>query len=267
MAENAVVRAGGVPPYEVERFFERRNRFALVIPVFNEGDRIRLQLRRCKPFTGVVDIIIADGGSTDGAVHPSRNEALVRSLVRKTNGPGLSSQLRCGFHHALDDGYDGIITVDGNGKDDLSSLPLFIGALSAGFDFVQGSRFVLGGVHQNTPSRRLVGIRMIHAPVVSLLARVRYTDTTNGFRGHSRALLSDERVAVFRDVFEKYELLPYLAVRSARLGLRVCEVPVARRYPEHGAVPTKMDGIRAELRLLAVLARLARGRYDPIGGR
>lgn len=262
-AEASAGTVAGVPEHTVVSFFERRNPYALVIPVYNEGERIARQLERCRPFVDVVDVIIADGGSTDGALDSVEGGGVVRGVVTRSEGPGLSGQLRCGFHRALEDGYDGVITVDGNGKDDVSALPLFVGALAAGFDFVQGSRFRLGGRHAHTPRRRLVGIRMVHAPLVSLLAGVRYTDTTNGFRAHSRALLTDARVDVFRDDFERYELLPYLAVKSARLGFRVCEVPVARTYPPDGSVPTKMHGMWSELSLLSVLVRLARRRYDP----
>jgi len=53
-------------------------------------------------------------------------------------------------------------------------------------------------------------VRILHAPLVSLASRFRYTDTTNGFRGYSRRFLEDPRVAAFRDVFPGYELHYYL---------------------------------------------------------
>jgi len=37
-----------------------------VIPVINEGDRIRGQLMRIRDSGLPVDVIVADGGSTDG---------------------------------------------------------------------------------------------------------------------------------------------------------------------------------------------------------
>ena len=96
---------------------------------------------------------------------------------------------------------------------------------------MQGSRYVPGGKGVNTPLSRHVGVMLLHAPLISLAARHRYTDTTNGFRGYSRRLLLDPRVQPFRDVFAAYELHYYLAIRAARLGLRVCEIPVTRVYP------------------------------------
>jgi len=77
----------------------------------------------------------------------------------------------------------------------------------------------------------MAGLHVIHAPLISLASGKRHTDTTNGFRAYSRRLLEDPRVAPLRDLFTTYELHYYLAIRVARLGLRVCEIPVARRYP------------------------------------
>jgi dolichol-phosphate mannosyltransferase len=183
-------------------------------------------------------------------------------LVKDDQGK-LSAQLRMGIAFALQEGYEGVITVDGNGKDDVAALPRFVAALDAGAGFVQGSRFIPGGQAINTPRDRRLAITLVHAPVTSMAARHRYTDTTNGFRGHSRALLDDPRVAPLRDVFDSYELLAYLPIRAARLGYRCEEVPVTRAYPDSGDIPTKIHGRRGQLDLLSILVRAARGRYDP----
>ena len=39
----------------------------------------------------------------------------------------------------------GIITIDGNNKDDPEAIPHFIESLNKGIDFVQASRFIKGG--------------------------------------------------------------------------------------------------------------------------
>ncbi|UUZ47154.1 hypothetical protein LP420_27115 [Massilia sp. B-10] len=52
----------------------------------------------------------------------------------------------------------------------------------------------------------------------------RWTDTTQGFRAYSRKMLSDPRVAPFREVFASYELLAYLSLRVPQLGFRCIEL-------------------------------------------
>ena len=60
-----------------------------------------------------------------------------------------------------------------------------------------------------------------------------------------------------------YELHYYLAIRAARLGFRVTETPVTRRYPASGKTPTKISPVKGNLRVLRTLAAAVLGRFDP----
>jgi dolichol-phosphate mannosyltransferase len=255
-----------VPSFETALWLGRSRAWCVIVPVINEGERIARLLARMSALgtANQADIIIVDGGSRDGSLEPSALRAHgVRGLLVKT-GPGkLSAQLRCGYAFGLEQAYQGIVTIDGNDKDDPEAIPRFITALEQGFDFVQASRFLPGGVQVNTPLTRGLAIRCLHAPLLSLSSGFRWTDTTQGFRAYSRRLLLDERVAPFRDVFDSYELLAYLSHRAPRLGYRCLELPTARRYPK-GEVVTKIRGLKANLRLFETLCRACLGLYDPL---
>jgi dolichol-phosphate mannosyltransferase len=251
------------PPFEELVFRPKRTRYCLAVFVLNEGDRIRRQIERMRPLSRDLDIVIADGGSSDGALEPRHlEEAGMRALLVKRGAGRLGTQMRMAFAWALQSGYDGLITIDGNGKDDPSEAMRFVEALDAGFEHVQGSRFIDGGEARNTPAARWLGIQLLHAPLISLAARFRYTDTTNGFRAYSARLLRDERIAPLREVFAGYELHYYLAIRAARLGYRVTEVPVTRVYPQTGKTPTKISGWRGNIGVLRTLVRTCLGEYD-----
>jgi len=253
-----------VPSFEAHEYQPRHAGYCVCVFVINENGKLHKQLEKTRQHLGEVDVVVADGGSTDGSTDRSVLEPLgVNALLVKT-GPGkLGAQMRMAFAWALDRGYKGVVTMDGNDKDGPEAIPRFVEKLEAGYDHVQGSRFIAGGVSENLPFGRWLGVKFLHAPLISIASRHRYTDTTNGFRGYSRHLLEDPRVAVFRDVFVGYELHYYLAIRAARLGLRVCEVPVARRYPSHGPVPTKISPVRGNLRVLKCLFASCLGKYDP----
>ena len=253
-----------VPEYRTYEFRTRESKYCVCIPVINEGSKLKKQLERMADILSRYDVIIADGGSFDGSTDPEYLRSVgVRSLLVKV-GPGkLSAQLRIAFAYAMEEGYAGVITVDGNNKDSVESVDDFAKALDRGYDFVQGSRYVPGGRGINTPKMRDLAIRLIHAPIISLISGYRYTDTTNGFRGMSRKLLMDPAVNVFRDVFQTYELLAYLSVRAARLNYEVTEIPVVRRYPKKGRTPTKISPIKGNLLLLRILWNLLRGCYNP----
>lgn len=255
-----------VPAFETQLWLGRQHPWCAVIPVINEGERIKSLLARMSAIEigSFADIIIVDGGSTDGSIDPEvLQEYGVRGLLLKT-GPGkLSAQLRCAYAFALDQGYKGIVTIDGNDKDDPEAIPRFIDALKQGVDFVQASRFIAGGVAENTPKSRDFAIRFIHAPMLSLFSGFHWTDTTQGFRAYSRKMLLDTKIAPFRDVFMTYELLAYLSYRAPKLGYRCLELPAIRRYPQ-GEVPTKISSIKGNLAVFKILLKACTGRFDPI---
>jgi glycosyltransferase involved in cell wall biosynthesis len=253
-----------VPASQIQILHERRHKYALVIPVLNEGERIRRQLTRIAEVGPSVDVVVADGGSTDGSLAPDFLRAVgCRALLVKS-GPGrLSAQLRMAYAWILDEGYQGVITVDGNGKDGVEAIDAFVAKLDQGFDYIQGSRYVSGGRAINTPLDRKIAGRLIHAPLLSLSGRHWLTDTTNGFRAYSARYLADPRVAPFRDVFERYALLFYLTVRAGQLGYRVVEIPVTRAYPQNEKTPTKIAGFRGRIDMMKELFAAALGRFNP----
>jgi len=253
-----------IPAHEVALYGEKRHAYALVIPVINEGDRIRGQLLRVQAADLPVDVIVADGGSTDGSLDADFvTEAGVRCVLTKT-GPGkLSAQLRMAYAWALREGYDGVVTIDGNGKDGVEAVAAMTRKLEAGCDYVQGSRYLHGGEAENTPLERTIANRMIHAPLLSVAGRHVFLDTTNGFRAYSANYLTHPEVQPFREEFQVYNLLFYLTVRAGQLGLKVDHCPVIRRYPESGKVPTKIGGLASKLALLGQTVKAATGGYTP----
>lgn len=253
------------PDFEAKEFFKKKHKYAVCVFVINEGKKVQKQLKRMKKYSSQIDIVVADGGSTDGSLESDFLKTVnVRTLLTKT-GPGkLSAQMRMAFAYVLSEGYEGVVVVDGNGKDDISAIPNFIKLLDEGYDHIQGSRFIKGGKAINTPLERLVAVRALHSPMISLAARHRHTDTTNGFRAYSQALLSDKDIAVFRDVFQTYELHYYLAIESARSDkFKLVETPVTREYPAKGKTPTKISPIKGNIHVMGVLINAVRGKYKP----
>lgn len=256
----------GVPQYTVNEYEQKTKEYCVLIPIINENGRIEKELERA--FQARVhecaDVVICDGGSTDGCTDSkSLTQYAVNTLLVKTDTGKQGAQLRMGFDWALKRGYRGFITIDGNNKDSIEDVPQFIEKLKEGYDFVQGSRFLKGGKAINTPLFRLISVRLLHAPIISLTAKKWYTDTTNAYRAYSRKYISDERVDVFRDIFVTYELLAYLSVRADQLKMKTCEIPVVRAYPQNEKTPTKIKGFKGNFSLFKILFLNLFGRYKP----
>jgi len=254
-----------VPEFRIDFWDGKTSDYCVIVPVINEGERIREFIQRLKESKtdSIADIIIVDGGSSDGSLdHDFLRLQGVRGLLTKTDLGKLGSQLRAGYAFVMSSRFRGVVTIDGNNKDDPSSIGNFIHLLLKGYDFVQASRFVKGGYHKNTPLLRYIAIRLVHAPMLALFSGFGWTDTTQGYRAYSCRSLADSRVGVFRHVFQKYELLAYLSYRIPKLGYRCIEYPTSRTYPA-GKVPTKISSINSYCDLIINLARSCLGLYNP----
>jgi glycosyltransferase involved in cell wall biosynthesis len=255
-----------VPDYGTVFNIGKTRPYCVVIPVVNEGERIHSLLKKMAALKTdeIADIIIVDGGTTDGSLEMDfLKEHGVTTLLLKT-GPGkLGAQLRCAYSFALHAKYEGIITIDGNDKDNPAAIPAFATALADGIDFAQASRFIAGGHAANTPASRDLAIRWIHAPALRFFSGFHWTDTTQGFRAYSARLLLDEKVAPFRNIFSTYELLAYLSYRAPKLGYKCLELPTERVYPKDGTIPTKISNFRGNLQILKILFTACFGGYNP----
>lgn len=250
-------------PQERYIFRPPTTRHCVIVPVLNEGERIRRQLEAMQPYRDLVDIYIADGGSTDGETSPEALQDKVSGLFINKGKRGLSVQYRVALAYLMEQPYAGFIGVDGNGKDGMDALPRFVGALNEGFDLIQGSRFIPGGHHENTPWDRELAIRYIAAPLFRCASGFRYTDPINGFKGFSRKLLTDPRIQPLRPVFMRYSLQYFLNIESARLGFRVREVPVSRVYPADIPPPSHIKGWQGRARILREIIVACLGFYRP----
>ena len=256
-----------IPKYKIKQLEKKKNNYCICIPVINEGKRLNEELENAikGKIDKNVDVIIIDSGSTDGSTSiENLKKYKVNTLIEMEEKRKYtqSKALKAGFYFAIKRGYKGIITVDGNNKDDIKEVYKFIKKLDEGYDYIQGSRYIYGGQAINTPKVREFSIKYIHAPFISSICKKRYTDTTNLFRGYSRKYLLHEKVQPFRDVFKSYELSTYLSVRADQLGLKTCEIPVTRKYPSTKKYSTKVGKIKGNYLLIKSLIEAKIGKYN-----
>ncbi len=251
-----------LPKYSSKYLFDKKNKYALLIPTLNEGTRIQTQLNSIKELglSEKIDIFILDSNSTDGSLSDevlAKNH--VRALISVFEGK-QGSAFRAGINEILEQGYEAIITVDGNNKDDMSSIPAFMDKLDYGYDFIQGSRFMKGGKHEHTPLIRLMAMKMILIPWVNMLSGYKYTEVASAFRGYSSKLLRDEKIDILRDCFVSYEFLWHMSVEAPKNNFKVTEIPTKRCYPKTGKLVTKISSAGCA-DIILQLIKLTLGKY------
>ena len=235
-----VGRVRGVRHRE-RRDYRTRPTVTAVIPTLNEAENLPHVLRRVP--SGVNELIIVDGHSTDATVEVTR--ALrpdARIVLQDRQGKG--NALACGFAAAHG---DIIVTIDADGSTDPEEIPEFIRPLIEGADFVKGSRYMNGGGSADITHVRSAGNRALGAGV-NLLFGTTYTDLCYGYNAFWRRCLPKLHVTC-----DGFEVETVINVRAAKAGLAVVEVPSYERDRIHGL--SNLNAWRDGWRVLRAILR------------
>ena len=144
---------------------------------------------------------------------------------------GVGKALRDGLDYLRSRGFDAVVVLAGNGKDDPREIPLLTAPLLAEeVDYVQGSRFLAGGSFVNLPRGRYVMIKSYTGLWFVALGR-RLTDVTNGFRAYRLSILDDPQINLDQEWLDTYEFEYYLHYKVISLGYNFREVGVSKNYP------------------------------------
>jgi dolichol-phosphate mannosyltransferase len=208
----------------------------LVCPIaFNEHIKLRLVIERFlkSRLHNKVDYLIMDDGSDDGttemiAGYKSQGVQTIKHAKRS----GVGAAIRTAIEHGRKNGYEIIVIMAGNDKDNPEEIPrLLQPIIDEGFDVVQGSRY-LGkvGTGGQMPFYRKVATRL-HPWIFSLFTGRNLTDTTNGFRAIRLSLFDDKQINLNQEWLNTYELEPYIIWKTIMLGHKYKEVFVTKIYP------------------------------------
>nr|CAD6405328.1 glycosyltransferase family 2 protein [Rhizobium sp. Q54] len=219
---------------------------SIVIPTLNEARNLPHVLPRIPSW--VSEIILVDGNSTDGTAEVAK-ELLPSIRVIKELRKGKGRALRTGVEAA---GGSIIITLDADGSADPAEIPVFVGALLAGADFVKGSRFMQGGGTNDMEWHRKLG-NWGFVTLVKWRFGSRFTDLCYGYNAFWR----DVWPVLVSDDADGFEIETSMNLRALVSRLNVHEVP-SMEYPRiHGV--SNLNAFTDGLRVLRTIAKFAIG--------
>jgi len=233
-------------------------KITVIVPTYNEKENIAALTELLLELPLLPHVIIVDDNSPVGtgaiadelaATHAGRV-----TVLHREGKLGLGTAYIAGFHRALADGSDLIITMDADFSHHPRYIPAMVEKIETGYDLVIGSRYVPGGdtIECTWPRKALSwGANAFARTLLSLHAH----DTTAGFRCYRREVL--ESIALDQIFSNGYSFLIELLYMVQRGGWRIGEVPIVFQNRQQGASKISKSEIS---RALYTVVRLFWGR-------
>ena len=236
----------------------------LVIPAYNEAERIGESLRRTLSYLGSQDyaseVIVVSDGSTDGTP---------RIVQECMGGPGPELHLvdlpeNRGKGHAVRVGMQqgqGVYRVfsDADASTPIEELEQFWPLFDDGAGVVIGSRALPESDVQVHQAWCREGMGRTFNLLLRLLGLTRFHDTQCGFKGFTAQACE---IIFPRQSIERFSFDVELLYIAQRHGLRIEEVPVRWINSSQSRLNPVTDSARMFLDLLRIRRNRALGRYD-----
>lgn len=193
----------------------RLKKVCAVIPAYNEAETIDKIIQETKKYIDTVFVV--DNGSTDNTAEVARGNGAEIVSYNAKRGYGASQY--AGQTVAIQNGFDYILQIDGDGQHAPKYIPSLLESMQNGdYDIVLGSRFLTDS-YKNFSFIRKIGI-MFFSKVVSFLGHTKITDVTSGFKVY--------KVSSFKKLSKPSDTHPAVEqmLEIAKKGMKIKEVPV-----------------------------------------
>ncbi len=195
---------------------------AVIVPAYRTGPELLDVLEGSSKVVGSENVVVIDDGSPDG--YPAEAEKAGYRVLRHEVNLGKGEALKTGFRWAVDNGYSGVVTIDGDGQHDPSLIgPLLERAEAGGADIIIGTR--MRDV-RNMPWVR-IQVNRTTSWIISKLAGQYIEDSQSGFRFISSRVL--EKVSLEGS---RYDLESEILIKAGRSGFRIDSIRIPTLYGE-----------------------------------
>jgi len=229
---------------------------SLVLPCRNEALNLPAVFAQIPSI--VTEVILVDGGSSDGSVEVARS-LRPDVIVLGQEAPGKGLALTIGLLAATS---SIVVMADTDCSTDLNELELFVAALMNGADLAKGTRHLSpGGSDDFTRIRRIGNWFLVR--IVNILFRTKWTDLAYGYAAFWTDTVRSIGLAEIKKLQEVvgegesrrprayghgFEIETLMFCRTTHLGFTVAEVPSHERKRVHGG--SNLNAFRDGLRVV-----------------
>ena len=193
-------------------------RCAVIIPALNAERTLRQVVVDAS--AQLEPVVVIDDGSRDATGDVAR--AAGASVIRHEVNRGKGGALKTGFRWAMENGFDGVITLDADGQHLASEIPKFLRERERTDadprpDLIIGGRSHLFG--EMLPRRRTAN--RFSAACIAWASGVPITDSQSGFRFYSGNLIRSLELRT-----NGFDMESEVIVRAGRRGLAIVTIPI-----------------------------------------
>jgi glycosyltransferase involved in cell wall biosynthesis len=229
------------------------NHILVLIPAHNEESRVVEVIKGVHEYLPQAKILVINDGSGDGTARVSREAGAC--VVNHPFNLGVGTALQTGYKYAVQNRFQYVIQLDGDGQHSPAFLPAFVAKLKeTEADMIIGSRFLQGRNHE-VPFARWMG-NALFAKLVTLLIHEKLTDPTSGYRALKYTALQ----FCIQDTYGfDYPDADFLLTLH-RSGYRIEEIPIhvlPRKggHSQHGGLKPLYYVIKMFLSIFIILLR------------
>lgn len=217
-----------------------RMKTCVIIPTYNESGAIAQLVGEIRKQN--LEVLVIDDGSSDNTYTLAQNSGA--TALRNEINQGKGASLIKGFKYAIANGFDAVITMDGDGQHLPEDIPYFM-RLARYSD----SGIFIGNRMQKTknmPIARLATNKFM-SWLISCIAKQNIPDTQCGFRLIKKEALEKISLSTCR-----YETESEILIKASRLGFKIESVPIKTVYNEE---KSRINPFVDTLRFIKYLAR------------
>lgn len=204
-----------------------------IIATYNESENIHKLIESILSVDPKLNVVVVDDNSPDGTGEIVREIEKSNDrvhLITRYHQKGYGTAVVDGIGYALDQGFEQLVTMDGDWSHDPQAIPELLEALKHA-DMVVGSRYIGGIRVLDWPIRRL--LLSIWANIyVRKITGLPYHDCTSGYRAYRHTVF--ERFPFRKITSNGYSFLVELLFAIHRSGSTIVETPIIFQERRHG---------------------------------
>ena len=219
-----------------------RMKACIIIPTYNESKTIGWLIGQIKGLNLNLPVIVIDDGSGDDTSSIAGKSGAV--VIRNKNNEGKGASLIKGFTYALQNNFDAVIAMDGDGQHLAEEIPSFLRTAES-----SDSKIFIGDRMQTVKDMPFVRLftNKFMSWLISVIAKQKINDSQCGFR-----LIKKEALEKINLSTDKYEIESELLIKGAKAGFKIESIPIKTVY---GKEKSRINPVLDTLRFIAFIVR------------